>query len=46
MFEHKQGFTPGFATHYGVHRLVWMEPYDRIVDAVAREKVLKKWRRD
>jgi putative endonuclease len=22
-----------------------MEPYDRIVDAIAREKMLKKWRR-
>ena len=27
-------------------RLVWYETYDRIVDAIAREKLLKKWRRD
>ena len=46
MVEHKSGATPGFAAHYGVHRLVWMEEYDRIVDAIAREKALKKWRRD
>lgn len=46
MVEHKNAATPGFATRYGVHRLVWMEDYDRIVDAIAREKALKKWRRD
>ena len=46
MIEHKQGITPGFSSHYGVHRLVRMEPYDRVVAAVVREKVLKTWRRD
>ena len=43
--EHKRKAHPGFAAHYGVDRLVWMEPYDRIIDAIAREKMLKKWRR-
>ncbi|MCW6510297.1 GIY-YIG nuclease family protein [Lichenifustis flavocetrariae] len=44
--EHKSGVTPGFSARYGVHRLVWMEDHERIVDAIAREKQLKKWRRD
>ena len=43
--EHKSKTYPVFSAHYGVDRLVWMEPYDRIVDAIAREKMLKKWRR-
>ena len=43
--EHKSAGIPGFTAHYGVHRLVWMEDYERIVDAVAREKALKTWRR-
>ena len=46
MVEHKSAVLPGFSEHYGVHRLVWMEDYERIVDAVAREKALKKWRRE
>jgi putative endonuclease len=45
MVEHKSATIPGFSARYGVHRLVWMEDYERIVDAVAREKALKKWRR-
>jgi len=27
-------------------RLVWFETYDDPTDAIAREKALKKWRRD
>ena len=46
MIEHKAAATPGFTARYGVHRLVWMEDYERIVDATGREKALKKWRRD
>jgi putative endonuclease len=29
-----------------VNRLVWYEAYEQITDAIAREKELKKWRRD
>ncbi len=43
--EHKGKAHPGFAATYGVDRLVWMEAYDSIVEAIAREKMLKKWRR-
>ncbi|MDX7952963.1 GIY-YIG nuclease family protein [Lichenihabitans sp. Uapishka_5] len=45
MVEHKTAVHAGFASRYGVNRLVWMEEYPRIVDAIAREKMLKKWRR-
>ena len=45
IFEHKE-HTRGFASKYGVTRLVWYESYKQITEAIAREKKLKKWRRD
>ena len=44
--EHRTKQTPGFTSTYGVTRLVWYETYERIVEAIAREKTLKTWRRD
>ena len=46
VWEHKSKLHPGFSRKYGVDRLVWYEPYGRIDEAIAREKSLKKWRRD
>nr|WP_292508659.1 GIY-YIG nuclease family protein [Methylobacterium sp.] len=43
---HKSKDRPGFTASYGVGRLVWYEEYDRIDEAIQREKSLKKWRRD
>ena len=37
---------PGFTARYGVDRLVWFEAHDVPTNAIAREKALKKWRRD
>lgn len=45
VWEHKREGTEGFAARYGVTRLVWYEAYDRIDEAIAREKMLKRWRR-
>ena len=36
----------GFSARYDVSRLVWYEVHERIDEAIAREKSLKKWRRD
>jgi len=44
--EHRSRLSPGFAATYGVTRLVWYEPYDRIVETIERENALKTWRRD
>ena len=30
---------------YNYHHLVYFEQYDSIIDAIAREKQLKKWKR-
>jgi putative endonuclease len=44
--EHKSKATPGFTSRYDVVRLVWFECYDDPANAIAREKQIKKWRRD
>ncbi|MEM9732872.1 MAG: GIY-YIG nuclease family protein [Pseudomonadota bacterium] len=44
-FDHKHELTPGFTSKYGVKRLVWFDIYDMVVDAIQREKTVKKWPR-
>jgi putative endonuclease len=44
--EHRRGLIPGFTREYGVKRLVLVEAFDDIGDAIVREKHIKKWRRD
>jgi putative endonuclease len=45
-YEHKSKSVAGFSKRYSVDRLVWFEVYDDVMTAIAREKELKKWRRD
>lgn len=44
--EHKSGERRGFTQTYQIHRLVYFEQYDTMLEAIAREKQLKKWRRN
>jgi putative endonuclease len=44
--QHRSKETKGFTSRYGVTRLVWYEVYDDPTSAIAREKEIKKWRRD
>ena len=37
---------PGFTKRYGIKRLVYFEMFGDIHEAIAREKKLKRWRRD
>ena len=46
IYEHKTKVVPRFTSRYNVVRLVWFECYDDPTSAIAREKVIKKWRRD
>ena len=46
MCEHKRKVYKGFSAKYGVDKLVWYEVHERIDEAIAREKSMKKWRRD
>jgi putative endonuclease len=45
VWQHQEGANPGFTQRYHLNRLVYVESYDRIADAIAREKRLKGWRR-
>ena len=40
-FQHREGLTPGFTTRYGCKLLVFYERYERMDDAIAREKQIK-----
>ncbi len=46
MVEHRQGLVPGFTARYRVSRLVHVEEFGDIRDAIAREKEIKGWRRE
>jgi putative endonuclease len=43
--QHRARAVPSFTSRYRVTRLVYIEEYERIVDARAREEQLKGWRR-
>jgi putative endonuclease len=42
--EHKQDLIEGFTKRFAVHRLVYVESFDTMDEAIAREKQLKRWR--
>ena len=44
-WEHREGAADGFTKAHGVKRLVHMEVFENITEAIAREKRLKKWNR-
>jgi putative endonuclease len=44
-WEHKNGQFEGFAREYHCERLVYYEAFGNVLDAIAREKQLKGWRR-
>ncbi|WP_315762754.1 MULTISPECIES: GIY-YIG nuclease family protein [unclassified Bradyrhizobium] len=46
VYEHQQKAVPGFTSRYNITRLVWFEIYEDPISAIAREKELKKWKRD
>ncbi len=45
MVQHREGKGSKFCAEHGITRLVHVERHDRIEDAIAREKAVKKWRR-
>ncbi len=45
VYEHKNGIVEGFTKQYNVNKLVYYEQFQYVVDAITREKQLKKWNR-
>ena len=46
MGEHKDGLEEGFTKQFGIKTLVYYELFEDIRDAIAREKRLKKYKRE
>jgi putative endonuclease len=45
-YEHKKKLVPGFTEKYNVTKLVYFEETRDVTAAIAREKQIKKWRRE
>jgi len=45
VYEHKNDLMGGFTQKYHIHNLVYYEVYSDIIDAITREKRIKKWKR-
>ena len=46
IFEHRQKKITGFTKKYNVNKLVFFDICQDVNSAIAREKELKKWRRE
>ena len=46
VFEHKVKLRDGFSSKFNCDRLVWFERFVDPSNAIAREKQLKRWRRE
>jgi putative endonuclease len=44
--QHKLGIFVGFSKTYGCKVLVWYETHATMLEAIRREKQIKRWRRD
>ena len=45
VYEHKMGLVEGFTKKYNIKSLVYYEQFEDIYLAIAREKLIKKWKR-
>jgi putative endonuclease len=45
VYQHKNDLAEGFTKRYKIHNLVYYEAYNKIYDALTREKRIKKWKR-
>jgi putative endonuclease len=45
VWQHREGFVPGFSKQHGCKMLVWYAAFDDLQDARLRELQMKKWKR-
>ncbi len=45
VYEHKQGLVEGFTKRHGIRTLVYVESHNSVIEAIRREKRLKRWNR-
>jgi len=46
VYEHKTGIKKGFTQKYGVNKLVYIEIFQDVNEAITRENNMNKWKRD
>ena len=46
VFDHKNATFETHTGHYNIKQLVWFEKQDGPTDAIRREKLIKKWKRE
>ncbi|HVT25621.1 MAG TPA: GIY-YIG nuclease family protein [Rhizomicrobium sp.] len=46
IYQHREGLVEGFTKKYGVKRLMYFEEHATALEAIHREKRLKKWPRN
>ena len=46
VYQHREGTGSSHVADFGKTRLVYTERHEDIVQAIAREKLVKKWKRD
>lgn len=45
-YAHREGLVPGFTPRYTITRLVCVAAFPTMLEAIAREKQLNRWRRE
>ena len=45
VWEHRENQVEGFTQRYAIHQLVYYELHEEMIEAIVREKRLKKWNR-
>ncbi len=46
IWKHKNKVYESFSKRYNVYDLMYYETFDRIIDAIKREKQLKNWKKE
>jgi len=46
VYQHKNDLIDGFTKKYQCHKLVYFEEHQYVLNALDREKQIKKWRRE
>ena len=45
IWQHRSDAVEGFSRRYRLYELVYFEQFESMIEAIGREKELKKWRR-
>lgn len=45
IYEHKHKMIDGFTKKYNINKLIYVEEYNSPIEAIEREKQIKKWTR-